>query len=339
MKAVIFSNYGSPDVLKIQELEMPAPKDDEILVRVRASSVNIAEWYGMTGLFLARLGGGFFKPKDTRLGADFSGVVEAVGRNVSDFKPGDEVFGGKGGAYAEYVTVRKAIAHKPANVTFEEAAAVPTAGITALQGLRDHGKIQPGQKILIHGASGGVGSFAIQIAKALGAEVTAVCSTQNVGNAHSLGADHVIDYTKEDFTRNGKKYDLLFNVNGGRSWSEYKRVLKPNGIFVLVGGPRTPVIGPLSLLVKTRIGMLGASQRFAFFIAQFNREDMQVLKDLLETGKIKPFVEKTYPLTRIADAMRHLGTGHAQGKIVVTMGCANNRQRVHTHTILPGADQ
>lgn len=320
MKAVIFPKYGTPDVLKIQETEKPTPRDDEILVRVRASSVNIAEWYTMTGLFLARLGNGFFQPKDTRLGADFSGVVEAVGKNVPDFKPGDEVFGGRSGAFAEYVTVKKAIAHKPAHVTFEEAAAVATAGFTALQGLRDYGKLQPGQKVLINGASGGVGSFAIQIAKALGAEVTAVCSTRNIERARALGADHVIDYTKEDFTRTAQKYDLIFNVNGSRSWSEYKRVLKSDGIFVLVGGPRTPLIGPLSLLVRMRIAMLGASQKFVFFIAKFNREDMLVLKDLLETGKLKPFVEKTYPMTRIADAMRHLGAGHAQGKIVVTMG-------------------
>jgi len=319
MKAVVYTQYGSPDVLEIQEVDKPHPKDDEVLVKVHASSVNIAEWYAMTGLFIARLGGGLFKPKNTRLGGDFAGVVEAVGKDVSDFKPGDEVFGGRGGAYAEYVTVRKAIAHKPANVTFEEAAAVPTAAITALQGLRDFGKIQPGKKVLINGASGGVGSFAIQIAKALGAEVTAVCSTKNVEHARSQGADHVIDYTKEDFTWSGQQYDLLFNVNGSRSWSEYKRVLKPDAIFVLVGGPRTPLIGPLSLFIKTRIGMLGSSQKFAFFVAQFNREDMLVLKDFLETGKVKPFVERTYPLSKIAEAMHHLGTGHARGKIVITM--------------------
>lgn len=321
MKAVIHESYGQPDVLKIMEVEKPQVPDDGVLVRVHASSVNIAEWYGMTGLLIGRLiGNGLFKPKDTRLGADFSGVVEAVGKDVADFKPGDEVFGGRSGAFAEYVTVKKAIVHKPANITFEEAASVPTAGITALQGLRDHGRIQPGQKVLINGASGGVGTFAVQIAKALGAEVTAVCSTQNVEHARSLGADHVIDYTKQDFTRNGQKYDLLFNINGGRSWSEYKRVLKPDATFVLVGGPKMPVVGPLGLLIKIRIAMLGSSQKFAFFIAQFNREDMLVLKNLLETGKVKPFVEKAYPMTRIADAMRHLGTGHARGKIVITMG-------------------
>lgn len=321
MKAVIHESYGQPEVLKIMEVEKPQVPDDGVLVRVHASSVNIAEWYGMTGLLIGRLiGNGLFKPKDTRLGADFSGVVEAVGKDVADFKPGDEVFGGRSGAFAEYVTVKKAIVHKPANITFEEAASVPTAGITALQGLRDHGRIQPGQKVLINGASGGVGTFAVQIAKALGAEVTAVCSTQNAEHARSLGADHVIDYTKQDFTRNGQKYDLLFNINGGRSWSEYKRALKPDATFVLVGGPKMPVVGPLGLLIKIRIAMLGSSQKFAFFIAQFNREDMLVLKNLLETGKVKPFVEKAYPMTRIADAMRHLGTGHARGKIVITMG-------------------
>lgn len=320
MKAVVYPKYGHPNVLEIRELEKPVPGPGEVLVRVHASSVNIAEWYAMTGLLFARLRGGLFKPKNTRLGADFAGVVEAVGKDVSDFKAGDEVFGGRGGAFAEYVTVRNAIAHKPAKVTFEEAAAVPTAGLTALQGLRDYGKIQPGQKVLINGASGGVGSFAIQIAKALGAEVTAVCSTRNAAHARSLGADHVIDYTKEDFTRSGQQYDLLFNVNGSRFWSDYKRVLKPGAIFVLVGGPRTPLIGPLSLFIKTRIGMLGSSQKLVFFIAQFNREDMLVLKDLLETGKVKPFIECTYPMSQIAEAMRHLGKGHAQGKIVVTMG-------------------
>ena len=325
MKAIVYESYGLPEVLKIVEVEKPDVPEDGVLVRVHASSVNIAQWYGMTGLFIGRPGNGLLKPKDTRLGADFSGVVESVGSNVTDFKPGDEVFGGRSGAYAEYVTVRKAIAPKPANLTFEEAASVPTAGITALQGLRDFGKIQPGQKVLINGASGGVGSFAIQIAKAYGAEVTAVCSTQNVEYARLLGADHVIDYTKEDFTRSGEQYDLLFNVNGSRSWSAYKRVLKPDATFVLVGGPRTPLIGPLSLLLRMRIGMLGSSQKFAFFIAKFNREDMLVLKDLLESGKVKPFVEKTYPMTRIAEAMRHLGMGHAQGKIVVTMGVNGKR--------------
>jgi NADPH:quinone reductase-like Zn-dependent oxidoreductase len=320
MKAIVYEAYGPPDVLKIKEIEKPEVSDDTVLVRVRASSVNIAEWYGMTGLFIGRIGNGLFKPKDTRLGADFAGVVEAVGKNVSDFKPGDEVFGGRSGAYAEYVTVRNAIAHKPANITFEEAAAVPIAALTALQGLRDFGKIQPGQKVLINGASGGVGTFAVQIAKAFGAEVTAVCSTRNVEYARSMGADHVFDYTKVDFTRNAHQHDLLLDVNGRQSWFDYKRVLKPDANVVIVGGPKTPLIGPLSHVIKLRLASLGSSQKFSFFVAKFNREDMLVLKDLLETGKLKPFVERTYPLTQIAEAMRHLGRGHAQGKIVVTMG-------------------
>lgn len=319
MKAVVFQKYGLPDVLEICEIEKPVTKDDEILVKIHTSSVNIAEWYAMTGLFLARIDSGLFKPKDTRLGVDFSGVVEAVGKNVTDFKPGDEVFGGRSGAFAEYVTVRKAIAHKPANVTFEEAASVATAGITALQGLRDFGKIKMGQKVLINGASGGVGSFAVQIAKAFGAEVTAVCSTQNVVHARSLGADHVVDYTKEDFTRNGRRYDLLLDVNGGRSWFDYKRVLAPEATVVIVGGPRTPLIGPLSHVIKMKIASLGSKRKVVFFVAQFNREDMLVLKNLLESGKVKPFVEKVYPLNQIAAAMRYLGAGHAKGKIVLVV--------------------
>jgi len=319
MKAVVHESYGPPEVLKIVEVEKPEVPEDGVLVRVHASSVNIAEWYGMTGLFLARIGGGLTRPKDTRLGADFSGVVEAVGKSVSDFKPGDEVFGGRHGAYAEYVTVSKAIAPKPANITFEEAASVPIAGITALQGLRDHGRIQPGQKVLINGASGGVGTFAVQIAKAFGAEVTAVCSTRNVECARWLGADHVVDYTKEDFTRSDQRYDLLFDIVGSRSWFEYRRVLKPDARVVIVGGPRTPLIGPLSHVIRMRLASLGSSRKVVFFVAKFTREDFVVLKDLLESGKVKPFVERTYPMAQISEAMRYLGTGHAQGKIVITL--------------------
>ena len=319
MKAIVFRSYGSADVLQIEEVEKPQVPEDGVLVRVRASSLNAMEWYGMTGLFLARLGNGLLKPKDTRLGADFSGVVEAVGKSITDFKPGDEVFGGTSEAYSEYVTVSKGIAPKPANVTFEEAAAVPVAGLTALQGLRDYGKIQPGQKVLINGASGGVGTFAVQIAKAFGAEVTAVCSTRNVECAYSLGAEHVVDYTKEDFTRSGQQYDLLFDVAGGRSWFAYKRVLKPHATVVLVGGPRNPLIGPLSHIIKIHLSSLGSSRKVVFFVAKLTREDMLVMKDLLETGKVKPFVERTYPLTQIAEAMRYMDTGHVQGKLVVTM--------------------
>ncbi len=319
MKAIIYAKYGSPDVLEIQDVEKPAPKEDEVLVKVRTSSVNPVEWYAMTGLFIARIGSGLLKPKDTRLGTDFAGVVEAVGKDVTHLKVGDEVYGGRGGAFAEYVCVHNAVMPKPANLTFEQAAAVPTAAITALQGLRDYGQIQPGQKVLINGASGGVGTFAVQIAKAFGAEVTGVCSTKNVDTARSLGADHVIDYTREDFTQSGRRYDLLLDIAGSRSWHECKRVLNPKAKFVIVGGPKTPLIGPLSHVIKVRLASLGASQKVVFFIAKFNRDDFAVLRELFEGGKIKSVIDRTYPMSKIAEAMRYLGTGHAQGKVVITM--------------------
>ncbi len=318
MKAVVHHSYGSPDVLKIEEVEKPTVTEDGVLVRVHASSVNPAEWYVMTGLFIARLQGGLFKPKDIRLRGDFAGVVEAVGSQVTDQNPGDEVFGGRSGAFAEYVNVKNAVVRKPANISFEEAAAVPTAAITALQGLRDYGKIQAGQKVLINGAAGGVGTFAVQIAKAFGAEVTGVCSTRNVELVRSLGADHVIDYTREDFTKNGQKYDLLLDVSGTRSWRDYKRVLTPDANFVIVGAPKgNKIIGPLSHIIKVRLGALRASQKIVFFVAQFNRPDMSVLRNLIESGKVKPFVEQTHSMNNVAEAMRYLGTGHARGKIVL----------------------
>ena len=318
MKAAIFHSYGM-NVLRIEEVEKPTPGEDEVLVKVCTTSVNPAEWYGMTGLFLARLGNGLFKPKDKRLGADFAGVVEAVGRQVTDFKPGDEVFGGRSGAYAEYVCVQKGIAHKPANITFEQAGGVAIAGLTALQGLRDHGKVQPGQKVLINGAAGGVGTFAVQIAKAFGAEVTAVCSTKNVDLVRSLGADHVIDYTREDFTRTRQRHDLLLDIAGTRSWSEYRRVLTPRATVVIIGGPKGRVIGPLGHIIGMRLASFRASQKVVFFVANFNREDLCVLRELMEAGKIKPIIDRTYPLSRINEAMSYLGTGHARAKIVVTI--------------------
>ena len=318
MKAAIFHSYGM-DVLRIEEVEKPTPGEDEVLVKVCTTSVNPAEWYGMTGLFLARLGNGLFKPKDKRLGADFAGVVEAVGRQVTDFKPGDEVFGGRSGAYAEYVCVQKGIAHKPANITFEQAGGVAIAGLTALQGLRDHGKVQPGQKVLINGAAGGVGTFAVQIAKAFGAEVTAVCSTKNVDLVRSLGADHVIDYTREDFTRTRQRHDLLLDIAGTRSWSEYRCVLTPRATVVIIGGPKGRVIGPLGHIIGMRLASFRASQKVVFFVANFNREDLCVLRELMEAGKIKPIIDRTYPLSRINEAMSYLGTGHARAKIVVTI--------------------
>jgi len=320
MKAVVYHSYGSPDVLKVEEVEKPVLSDDGVLVRVHASSVNPVDWYGMTGLLIARVSSGLFKPKDSSIGTDFAGVVEAVGSQVKDFKPGDEVYGGRSGAFAEYVNVRNAVVRKPANATFEEAAAVPTAGITALQGLRDHGKIQAGQKVLINGAAGGVGTFAVQIAKAFGAEVTGVTSTKNVELICSLGADHVIDYTKEDFTQSRQHYDLLFDIAGNRTWKEYKRVLSPTANFVIVGAQKgNPVIGPLGHILRLKLATIGASQKVSFFIAQFTREDLSILRELIEAGKIKPFAEKVYPLAQVAEAMHHLGTGHARGKIVLTM--------------------
>jgi NADPH:quinone reductase-like Zn-dependent oxidoreductase len=323
MKAVVFHSYGAPEVLKIEKVEKPVPTDDEALVKVLASSVNPVEWYTMTGLFLGRIGNGFFKPKNTKLGTDYAGVIEAVGKNVTDFKPGDEVYGARSGAFAEYVCVKNHIYPKPANITFEQAACVAIAAMTALQGLRDHGKIQPGQKVLINGASGGVGTFAVQIAKAFGAEVTGVCSTKNVEAIRALGADHVIDYTKEDFTRNGKHYDLILDVSGTRSWRAYKRVLSPNANFIIVGAPKSNrVVGPLLYVIKIRLAALGARQKVSFFVAKFKREDFLLLNDLFTSGQIKPVVEKTYPFEKISDAMSHLGTGHAKGKIVVKIANA-----------------
>jgi NADPH:quinone reductase-like Zn-dependent oxidoreductase len=319
MKAVVCKSYGPPDVLNIEEIEKPVPSDDEVLVRVKASSVNPAEWYAMTGLFLARLGGGLFKPRDSRLGADYAGVVEAVGKNVTDFKPGDEVFGGKHGAFSEYICVGENIAPKPASMSFEQMGGVAIAALTALQGLRDHGKLQAGQKVLINGASGGVGTFAVQVARALGAEVTAVCSTANVECARSLGADTVVDYTREDFTRSSQRYDLLLDIAGSRSWREYKRVLKPDGTVVIVGGPKAPLIGPLAHILKIRLAALRASQKVIFFVANFNRQDFMVLKEMMESGQVKTVVDRVFPLCEIPEAMRHLGTGHAKGKIIVTM--------------------
>lgn len=318
MKVVVHHSYGMPDVLTLEEMEKPVVSEDGVLVRVHASSVNPAEWYRLTGLGVARLMGGLFKPKDPRIGADFAGVVEAVGSKVTHLKPGDEVYGGRTGAFAEYVSVANAVVRKPANVTFEEAAAVPTAGITALQGLRDHGKIKHGDKVLINGAAGGVGTFAVQIAKALGAEVTGVTSAKNVELIRSLGADHVVDYTKDDFTRKGKQYDLIFDIAGSRTWKEYKRVLKPNANFVIVGAPKgNKILGPLARIFNLKLASMGATQKISFFIARFNRPDLDVLREMIESGKVKPVVEKVYPLEQVVEAMKHLGTGHARGKIVL----------------------
>ena len=322
MRAVVRERFGGPDVLELRELDKPVPADDEVLVQVRATSVNRADWYGLTGRpLIARPTEGLRTPKNVRLGVDFAGTVEAVGRDVRSFAPGDEVFGGRDGAFAEYVCVReeRAITQKPANVTFEQAAATPVAGLTALQGLRDRGGVEPGQSVLVNGSSGAVGSFAVQVAKALGADVTGVCSTGNVELARSLGADRVVDYTAEDFTRSGRRYDVIFDVAGSRPWSQLKRVLEPNGRVVLVGGPMTNRwLGPMGHVAAVTLSTLVGSRKSAFFIARFNKPDLETLRDWLEAGKLTPFVDRRYELSEIADAFRYMGEGHARAKVVVT---------------------
>ena len=323
MKALVHDTYGPPDVLELREVDRPAVTDDDVLVRVRAFSVNPVEWHTLTGTpYAARLQVGLLRPKRKVLGVDFAGTVEAVGKNVTQFRQGDEVFGGRSGAFAEFVAVPegRAVLRKPANLSFEQAAAVPVAAITALQGLRDRGKIRPGYKVLINGASGGVGTFAVQIAKALGADVTGVCSTRNVEIVRSIGADRVVDYTREDFTRNGQRYDLMLDIAGNRSWSEYKRVLDPNATLVVVGGPKANRwIGPLGGLAKLRLAALRSGQKVTFFLAAINKADLLVLQELLEAGTVTPVIDRRYELGEAADAFRYLGDGHAQGKVVVTV--------------------
>jgi len=265
---------------------------------------------------------GLRRPKSRLIGVDFAGTVETVGKDVTDLEPGDDVFGGRSGtsgSFAEYVCAQKGIARKPANLTFEEAAAVPVAALTALQGLRDHGQLQPGQKVLVNGASGGVGTFAVQIAKALGADVTAVCSTRNVEQARSLGADDVIDYTREDFTRSGRRHDVILDVAGSKSWSQCRRVLNPHATLVMVGGPKSRLLGPLGHIAKVRLAAWRGRQKAVFFIAKWNRPDMDVLREMLESGKVKPVVERRYELSEVADALRYIGEGHAQGKLVINV--------------------
>jgi NADPH:quinone reductase-like Zn-dependent oxidoreductase len=314
-------------VVAIRELELPLLAPNELLVRVRAASLNMADWYAVAGRpYVGRAAMGLLRPKTERIGTDFAGVVEEVGSEVASFSPGDEVFGARTGAFAEHVVVRQegAVVQKPANVGFEEAAAVPVAAITALQGLRDLGGLRSGQRVLVNGASGGVGSFGVQVARALGAsEVTAVCSTANVETARSLGADHVVDYTRDDFTRAGRLYDLVLDVAGSRPWPDLKRVLEPNGTLVIAGGPkRNRLLGPLGHVVATRLRAIGASRRVAFFIAKFNGPDMETLRELLESGRIRSVVDRTYPLDDAADALGYLGEGHARGKVVLTVPSA-----------------
>ena len=322
MKAVVYTKYGSPDVLQLKEVEKPTPKDNEVLIRIHAASANAADWHLLRGdPFLLRLGYGLLKPNNTILGADIAGRVEAVGNNVTQFQPGDEVFGdisGCGlGGFAEYVSVPEhAVISKPASMTFEEAAAVPMAAVTALQGLRDKGQIQPGQKVVIHGASGGVGTFAVQIAKAFRAEVTAVCSTRKVDLVRSIGADHVIDYTQEDFTKNGQRYDLILAANGNRSMFEYKRALAPTGRYVVTGGSMAQLFQ--AMLLGPLLSTAGR-QKMGNVLARPNQKDLACMKELLEAGKVIPVIDRCYPLSETAEAIRYLEAGHARGKVVITV--------------------
>ena len=321
MKAMTRERYGPPEVVGLREVDTPEPEEDEVLVRVRAASVNRFDWYSLAGTpWIARPMTGLRGPKSPLFGADFSGTVETVGPAVTGFEPGDEVFGCRDGAYAEFVQARAGVAHKPANLTFEEAASVPMAGLTALQGLRDHGKLEAGQHVLVNGASGGVGTFAVQVAKALGAEVTAVCSTRNVEQARSLGADHVIDYTQDDFTRAGGRYDVVLDIAGSRSWRELKRVLAPQAHVLIVGGPKkNRLIGPLGHMVGTRLRALRSGRTVPFFIAKIVREDLDELRELIEAGKVKPVVQQTFGLAQLPEALREMGKGHAQGKLVISV--------------------
>lgn len=322
MKAMIYTQYGSPDVLQLKEREKPTPKENEVLVQVHAASVNAADWHLLRGdPFLMRLAFGLFKPKNTILGADIAGRVEAVGKNVQQFKPGDEVFGdisscGFGG-FAEYAAVpEQALVKKSARLTFEQAAATGMAATTALQGLRDKGHIQAGQHVLINGASGGVGTFAVQIAKSFGAEVTAVCSTQKVELARSLGADHVIDYTREDFTRTGKQYDLIIAANGNQSIMAYKRALRPGGRYVMTGGAMNQIFQ--AMLLGPFLSLNG-KQTFGNLYAVPNRNDLIYINELVEAGTVTPVIERCYPLNELPEALKYLEAGHARGKIIITI--------------------
>ena len=323
MNAIVRHEYGPPDVLELQEIDKPVVKDDDVLVRVHAASVNPADWHLLKGTpYIVRLmAGGLFKPKHNVQGIDLAGQVEAVGGNVKQFQSGDEVFGGGGGAFAEYVCLpEKELALKPTNLTFEQAAAVPTGAHTALQGLRDQGQIQPGQKVLINGASGGVGTFAVQIAKSFGAEVTGVCSTRNVDMVRSIGADHVIDYTQEDFTRSGQRYDLILDAVGNRSLSDYRRALNPKGIYVAAaGGLVGDWLGPPIWIFKILLASLVGSQKMTVLMAEQKKSDLVTLKELLEAGKVTPVIDRRYKLSEVPEALRYQGEGHAQGKTVITV--------------------
>jgi NADPH:quinone reductase-like Zn-dependent oxidoreductase len=324
MKAILSCEYGAEN-LKLERIEKPTPSDNEVLVRVRTASVNPADGHMIRDSWLARLFAGLRKPKNTRFGTDFAGVVEVVGKNVTDFKPGDEVFGAKNGAIADYICVKadRAIVVKPGNITFEQAGSVGIAGVTALQGLRDKGHIQRGQKVLINGASGGVGTFAVQIAKAFGAEVTAVCSTRNVDLVKSIGADHVIDYTKEDFTETDQRYDMIYDLVGNHGFSERRKILKPNGICVLAGiggaGAHPETMGRIVGNFWNAFRSNFSKEKFVFYIAKLTKGDFGVLRDLMQSGKVSPVIDRTYKIEQTVDALRYLEEGHARGKVVVVV--------------------
>jgi NADPH:quinone reductase-like Zn-dependent oxidoreductase len=325
IKAVVYCDYGTAEVLKLENIQKPVPADDEALVKVRAAAVNPLDWHYMRGTpYLMRMQAGLRRPKDIRMGVDFAGTVEAVGSKVTRFKPGDEVFGGRSGALAEYVTVRqdRGIVLKPANLTFEQAGSVSVAAVTALQGLRDKGMVKPGQKVLINGASGGVGTFAVQIAKSMGAEVTGVCSTRNVEMVRSLGADRVIDYKKEDYTEGSERYDVILDNVGNRSLSENRRVLKPEGKFVLIGGggpDNGRWLGPLAKPVKALMLSPFISQEMGMMLAELNQEDLTILRDLMQARKVTPVIDREYTLREVPEAIRYLEEGHARGKVIVTL--------------------
>ena len=323
MKAIVYHQYGSSDVLELQDIDKPTMKDDEVLVRVRAASANPADWHFMRGVpYVMRPQSGLRKPKKSVLGGDIAGRVEAVGKHVTQFRPGNEVFGNVGaGGFAEYTCVSESLlVLKPANLTFEQAASVPLAALTALQGLRHAGQLQPDQKVLIIGASGGVGTFAVQIAKSFGADVTAVCSTRNVEMVRSLGAGHVIDYTKEDFIRSGQKYDLIFQLAGTRSPSDCRRALSSKGTLVLSSGESSGRwLGPLDRFIKAAVLSPFVSQKLGSFLAEPNKDDLQFLKELIEAGELTPVIDKTYSLSEVPEAIRYLEEGHARGKVVLTV--------------------
>ena len=324
MRAIVYQHFGSPDILECQEVEKPVPGHDEVLIKVRAASINPLDWKMMKGgPFIVRLLLGLGKPKLKRSGVDVAGVVEAVGKNVTQFKPGDPVFGTCYGAFAEY-TIAKSVAGmksalvvKPDNVTFEQAASAPVAALTALQGLRDKARIEAGQKVLVNGAAGGVGTFAVQIARSFGANVTGVCSTRNVDLVRSLGADQVIDYTQQDCTKSGQ-YDIVLDCVGNHSFSEWRRILNPKGIFVGVGAPDAPLSRLLAGLIGALVQSVFVTQKLAVFIARVNEQDLTTLGELMATGKVTPVIERRYPLSKAREAFRYMEEGHARGKVVIT---------------------